>query len=324
MDYNEVNMPMFIQSNIVQYNKLGYSGKGVKIIVLEVDNLSHSIAVYDMIKQIAPDAEITRRYMNKDSVKKTMQEAIDNKVHLINCSFRGSDFRQYYNMDDVFKKIFICASAGNSGKEDDFYPAAIDKCLSVGAIDFAQGLKPYSTHSQKLDIVNFSGVWTSEGYMDGTSFSSPYTVGMLALFIQAFTDKFIRNPTTPEINKYILENCTDLMGKGFDIKTGNGLFRLNADLNKMSKVETIDSRYTYLFDDEEFEKYKGLWKTYGTGTIYVAMDKAGAPRQYAVLLNYAVLTKEGYTCQIPISFVRKLVTVQNILKADYEKSKTKK
>lgn len=129
----------------------------------------------------------------------------------------------------------------------------------MGACNLRQTKQPercvYSTKSNKLDIVNFAGLGVNlesgiDAIFNGTSCSSPYTVGMLALFMEAFKKKFGYYPTIYETNQYVLTHCQDLENIGFDSNTGNGLFILGDDM----KAYLQDGKNEQMIDRDEFLK----------------------------------------------------------------------
>ncbi|HEX2915419.1 MAG TPA: S8 family serine peptidase [Chloroflexia bacterium] len=120
-------------------------------------------------------------------------------------------------VEDACQKAFdqgivLVAAAGNSGKEEYNYPAALDTVIAVGASDQFDNPASYSSYGQYIsvvapgnDIVSLS--WASEkdyAIGSGTSFSAPYVSGAVALMLAAnpsLNNRQVRN---------ILEATADL------------------------------------------------------------------------------------------------------------------
>lgn len=197
---------------------------------------SHMENCVDVIHQVVPDAEIF--CLGIDDLDKSFEWVVANDIHLINFSVTRLNIADSKHILNITDKTFICACAGNSGVYEENYPASTDKVCAVAACTIYNGTVErcaYSTKSNKLDLTNFAGLMINlEGgitnYFNGTSCASPYTVGMLALFMERFKAKFDYFPTIYETNQYILTHCKDLEQAGFDSNTGNGLFILDDDM----------------------------------------------------------------------------------------------
>jgi len=232
------NHQMFELSQITKFKELyKNTGKNVKIAVFESKSATHpehADWTVEVIKTIAPDADVKLfMYQGDKIMDEQFKEIFDNKYDLLNFSLVGIDIRSskhYLNLSD---EVFIVASSGNSGVQEYHYPAAIDKCLAVSATHDGVTVANYSTVNDKVDIVNFSGVRLKSGYYYyGTSCSAPYTTGMLALYMSQYKSMYGRKPMVGEVTEYVVENCKDVLEKGKDINSGNGLFILNPDIEE--------------------------------------------------------------------------------------------
>lgn len=176
--------------------------------------------------------------------------AIGNKINLINMSMAGiapvplvKAETEAYN-----KGIFLVCSSGNEGENRLTDSAKQEQWFSVGACHLINGLpvrQSYSSTGKELDVMGFSNLYvrssTNLSYtyqVQGTSFSSPFITGMLALFYQWFNQKYKRLPTCAETKTFIYANCKDLEKIGLDSETGHGLLVLPSEIDM--EVEIVE------------------------------------------------------------------------------------
>jgi subtilisin family serine protease len=112
---------------------------------------------------------------------------------VINLSWGGEGHSQYeqdiINYAVLEKDVLVVASAGNTNKLADFYPASYDNVLSVGGTDAKDVKYKDHTYSYQIDLTAPSAnIYTASGASDnsyggayGTSFSSPIVAGSAAL-----------------------------------------------------------------------------------------------------------------------------------------------
>ncbi len=125
------------------------------------------------------------------------------------------------------KGVVIVAAAGNNGDSVPCYPAACTNVVAVSATNSSDARTDWSNYGSYVDIAapgaNILTLSGSSGYaaMDGTSFSSPVTAGVVALMRAA-------NPTLSNANlvNALLANADDLGASGKDYDFGHG--RVNA------------------------------------------------------------------------------------------------
>jgi thermitase len=125
------------------------------------------------------------------------------------------------------KGVVIVAAAGNSGDSVPCYPAACTNVVAVSATNSSDTRTDWSNYGSYVDIAapgeNVLTLSGSNGYeaMDGTSFSSPVTAGVVALMRAA-------NPALSNANivSALLANADDLGASGRDNDYGYG--RVNA------------------------------------------------------------------------------------------------
>ena len=84
----------------------------------------------------------------------------------------------------------------------------------------------YSSISDTLDYMSITNMETIYGTFTGTSCATPVFASMLVLVQQFFKSKCGRKLTNKELLHFINDNTHDIGEKGFDNKTGNGVFIL--------------------------------------------------------------------------------------------------
>lgn len=159
--------------------------------------------------------------------------AADNGYDIVNLSLGSSSSYSQFSQDVINyavleKNVVVVAAAGNSNKEEYFYPASYDNVLSVAATNLDDSKSSFSTYNDKVDISApgtsiysaFNEVYGSD---NGTSYASPMVAGVAALIKSRF----------PELSaKQIMERVRrtadnhDAMNTAYIGKLGSG--RLNA------------------------------------------------------------------------------------------------
>ena len=125
------------------------------------------------------------------------------------------------------KGVVIIAAAGNNGDSVPCYPGACTNVVAVSATNSSDARTSWSNYGSYIDIAapgaNILSLSGTSGYeaMDGTSFSSPLTAGVVALMRAA-------NPALSNANivNALLNNADDLGASGKDNDFGYG--RINA------------------------------------------------------------------------------------------------
>lgn len=235
--------------NIPLWWDKGYTGKGVKIAVLETPG-GHGGSVADIVRQVAPEAEMLHRpqpsrklvsnRLTPDSYKQLKahyESLVAEGVNIVAMSLAGSDspdIEQLIRDILISNGITLFTSAGNSDERGLSEAATTSAWISVGACDMVKG-KPkktgYSSVGKELDVCGFSNIYSSTGgYLTGTSFSNPWVTGMAALWFQRFKKQYNRYPTWDETYEFVTTNTEDLETEGHDLNTGYGLFVLPKEL----------------------------------------------------------------------------------------------
>lgn len=236
--------------NIDKWHKAGYTGKGIKVLVLEVNTSlegnTHARKVITILKMVAPN--IYYELWDTSDRNKALQYAIDNNFDLVNMSSSGLKSDMYKKAYDA--NIFLVTSAGNTHGDNLTYAARQEEWFSVGAIDSDLERSNYSSVGKELDVATFGRFDYQDarpGYewrifqIQGTSFAAPFFVGQLSLYLQWRKENGLPKPTNEQLKKFIFDNCLDLEDTGFDVETGHGLFILPKEVKKIDKQGFIHS-----------------------------------------------------------------------------------
>jgi subtilisin family serine protease len=178
---------------------------------------------------VAPDAEI-HIYKALDGSSGTikgvidaLKAAIDDGMDIINMSLGTPS--EVSGLEKLCKKaqskgISVVVASGNSGMQENFYPASYDCCIAVGAIDESMKVAYFTTYGQQLDVVapgaEILSTYLKGSYavLSGTSMAAPFVSGCLALMKQSGID----------LNyKSITESTIDIEKPNLDVKSGYGI-----------------------------------------------------------------------------------------------------
>ena len=156
--------------------------------------------------------------------------AIERDVDVVNMSF-GGDGNPYAAATQlaVDSDIICVAAAGNDSTASLTYPAADPNVFGVGALE-ADGwnLASYSNYGENVNLVAPGTVYTAKmgggyGTMDGTSFASPITAGVMALYLSQ--NRYSEFITVREI---LYASCYDIGDLGCDWYYGYGALDVSA------------------------------------------------------------------------------------------------
>ena len=231
------NKEIFNYANLIQYHSKGYTGKGVRVCILE-DDTDHRKTVLASLKEACPDSEVIFATIVEGDIYSRISASGTN---IVTCS-HGALAKDYITIEEsqklIEQNIVLFCAAGNSGTKGVVGLAKYPNWLSVGAVTLAKG-KPfvwdYSSEGEELDLAGFipyiQGAYVYQPV--GTSFASPFVAGMCACFFQCFKEKYGRLPVYNETHKLVTTSTIDLLEQGFDAKAGHGLF-------VMPDIEGID------------------------------------------------------------------------------------
>jgi len=178
---------------------------------------------------VAPDVEL-HIYKALDgsngsmkSITSALSSAIDDGMDIINMSLgapKGAKVLENLCKKAKDRGIALVVASGNTGKEQDFFPASYDSCIAVGAIDETMKVAYFTTYGQQLDVVGpgarILSTHLKGGYavLSGTSMASPFVAGCLALLKQAGKDISYDS---------VIKSTIDIESPNFDIESGYGI-----------------------------------------------------------------------------------------------------
>lgn len=163
---------------------------------------------------VAPDVSIVgyriaNEYGGLDgaAILSSVLSSIEEGVDIVNMSFGGPIYdpiEEYVFQKAYDAGITLVASAGNEDSNNLAYPSCYSTTISVAATNRANDKSAFSTYGVNVDIAapgtNISGVIQdgSNYMMSGTSFSSPITAGVAALYMSKY------GHTAPAVMKEVL------------------------------------------------------------------------------------------------------------------------
>lgn len=221
--------------NIPSWHEKGYIGEGLSVFCDDVGG-SHVAIVADIIQTILPKARIYTggiSYIQKSGqisecnircteTKETLpfDDFIERyEINLINNSkdttYKGKVQPIALYMKDKIKQhnLIFCGAAGNDTGEaitQQYYGA----CIVVTSCRLENGVPVWSRKSvgEEIDFAMFNG------FASGTSFSSPFLLGMAGLLRCKYP-----NIMQEEVYEYFKSHSMDILEEGKDIKSGWGL-----------------------------------------------------------------------------------------------------
>ncbi|MFO7818830.1 MAG: S8 family serine peptidase [Halanaerobacter sp.] len=171
---------------------------------------------------------------------------------VINLSFGGSG-RSTFEKEAIDRCIdeglILVVSMGNETADLVNYPAAYSGVIAVGSTDINNHKSDFSTEGDHISVSApgsriLSAVPGSDwAYLDGTSMSTPYVTGVIALMLAH------RPSLSPVEVKSILEDTAqDLGPEGFDREFGHGLIDAAAALQGEAK-ESAQLKVKLILDE---------------------------------------------------------------------------
>ena len=250
---------------IKRFHEKGYKGKD--IVIVSRESLStHGAKVVDVIKQIAPEANVM--------YKLNYQNGGLNNIDVYTTSYFQSsdelDRSKKASKEMADNNVFLCCAVGNEAEDNITHLAKQDWWVSVGACNLVNG-KPirmyYSSVGEELDFMSMTNFETATGTFTGTSCATPVFASMVALVQNFFKKKLGRKLTNREMLGFIRDNCIDMGDKGKDDYHGYGLFIL-------PDPDTIDVN-KYIEEEEEMVKYNKIEEIpeWGKEAVQEAINK---------------------------------------------------
>ena len=155
----------------------------------------------------------------------------------------------------ISKDIMVVVACGNNGDGKSStieinYPAGFNECISVGSITYTKRGSRFSASNNEVDLVSMGEGYNSRGILachpnglykenKGTSFSSPFVSGALALLKNWFRDEFRREPSQEELYAQLIKRTYDLeIDRNIQ---GNGYLylSLDSDINLSELIDDI-------------------------------------------------------------------------------------
>lgn len=182
---------------------------------------------------------------NTSSLASGIRWAADNGARVINMSLGGAsaptvlvDACQYA----VARNVLLIAASGNEGAQSVNYPAALNECAAVGALDRHSIAADFSNRGAQLELTapGVDVVSTAPGgnfvSASGTSMATPEVTGVAALL-------FVHDPTltASEVRGLLAASSIDLGTAGRDVTYGYGLVnaRRALDLAAAVRAQTV-------------------------------------------------------------------------------------
>lgn len=221
--------------NIPTWHEKGHLGEGLNVFCDDVGG-GHVAIVRDIIRTILPkstiytgsisftqsEGEIISCNIQCDETNETLplDEFIEKyNINLLNNSKTGGKgtkvlpIAKYINERITKYNLIVCGSAGNDrgGETDQRLNGA---CIMVTSCKLQNGIPVWSYRAvgENIDFAMF------HGFAEGTSFSSPFLLGMVGLLRCKYP-----GITQPEVYEYFKTHAEDLGEPGKDDKSGWGL-----------------------------------------------------------------------------------------------------
>lgn len=196
--------------------------------------------------------------------------------------------------------VVLVAGSGNTGTQQNFWPASFEKVIAVGATNSNDILAAFSTTGPQLDLTApgvliastylngglFGGLPPKYGLFGGTSAASPHVAGVAALILSRYPDL-----EPEEVRELLRSSAVDLGEPGKDnlfgygrINAGQALIDANpcpADLDGDGSVNIFDL-FEYLSNFANGDPSADLAPPFGTFNVfdvfaYLNLYQTGCP-----------------------------------------------
>ena len=155
---------------ISAFHKKGYKGAGIKIASRESDKTTHGAMVADILKQIAPDADIV--------LKENYQKGTDADIYTTSSFYASDTYKQHKETAAKLygEDVLLCCAVGNEGDSSQTELSKNECWTSIGACDLENSIPKrmyYSSITPDLDFVSLTNMETKDGKFTGTSCATP-------------------------------------------------------------------------------------------------------------------------------------------------------
>lgn len=129
----------------------------------------------------------------------------------------------------------LVAAAGNSGIEEDYFPARLPSVICVGSVSREGRRSRFSTWGRHVALCapgeNIVSVAPSGGYQvnSGTSFAAPFVSAIAALMLGR-ANHLGKELGAANVRRLLIESASPLATTGFNAETGHGLVDAHAAL----------------------------------------------------------------------------------------------
>lgn len=181
---------------------------------------------------VAPECSIYSIKVLKDTgsgasstIIKGVNQAVDNKVDIINMSLGGALYSQVEA--DAYQRAYeagiaVFCAAGNEFSNSAHYPAAYKSTISVAALDKSMGKAYFSNYDSGVrysapgvDIFStYKDSKTSYKSMSGTSQATPVTAGAAAVIWATLPSNLSGKAKVDALLKKMDSSCSKVTGKG--------------------------------------------------------------------------------------------------------------
>lgn len=184
--------------------------------------------------------------LRSTDVVEAINYAVNNGADVVNMSFAGTKLGI---LEDIMNRaqaagVTLVAAAGNASSNEKYYPAALDSVIAVGALAPYSQRASFSNYGDWIDIAApgitiLSTVPGGYDYKDGTSMSSPYVVGVLALIKSKNINAGMPELETVDI---MMRSAMESNFSGAaSLRSNNAVKALNADVNYPLQADWISA-----------------------------------------------------------------------------------
>ena len=218
---------------ITKFHEAGYTGQDITITSREGTQSTHGFKVAEILSIVAPDSQ---KLLHINYTKLPETDIYTTSMFSASDGY-AKNYEKAKKLND--KNVFLCCAVGNYSNERQTELSKFSWWNAIGACTLNNNIPQriyYSSVTPDLDFMSITNFNTSKGMFTGTSCATPVFAGMCALVQSFFKINCGRKLTNKELLAFIRDNLQDLDQEGFDEKTGNGLFILpdptTIDINK--------------------------------------------------------------------------------------------